>query len=45
MTETDGYKFESMQDKSSVRKKPKASKPTEDEREEVAPFIPIPTLQ
>jgi hypothetical protein len=45
MTKTDGYKFESMQDKSSVRKKPKASKPAEDEREEVAPFIPIPILQ
>jgi hypothetical protein len=45
MAKTDGYKLESMQDKSSIRKKPKVSKPADDEREEVAPFIPIPILQ
>jgi hypothetical protein len=45
MAKTDGYKFESMQDKSSVRRKPKASKPKADEGEEVTPFISVPILQ
>jgi hypothetical protein len=45
MAKTDGYKFVSMQDKSSARRKPKALKPEADGEEEVAPFIPSPTLQ
>jgi hypothetical protein len=44
MAKTGGYKFEIMQDKSTARRKPQASK-LADASEEVAPFIPIPTLQ
>ncbi|KAK1669893.1 hypothetical protein QYE76_058052 [Lolium multiflorum] len=44
MAKTGGYKFESMKDKSTARKKAQASKPDEAE-EEVVPFIPVPTLQ
>jgi hypothetical protein len=45
MAKTDGYKFESMQDKSTTRRKRKASKPETAEDEEVAPFINVSTLQ
>ncbi|KAM0832307.1 hypothetical protein ACQ4PT_064990 [Festuca glaucescens] len=45
MAKTAGYKFESMQDKSTTRRKPKASKPEAAADEEVAPFIPVSTLQ
>jgi hypothetical protein len=45
MAKTDGYKFESMPEKSTTRRKPKASKPEAAEDEEVAPFIPVSTLQ
>jgi hypothetical protein len=45
MAKTDGYKFESIQDKSSVKRKPKVSKPDRAEGEEVTPFISVPVLQ
>jgi hypothetical protein len=45
MAKTDGYKFESIQDKSSVKRKPKVSKPDRAEGEEVTPFITVPVLQ
>jgi hypothetical protein len=44
MAKTGGYKFESMKDTSTTRKKAQASKPDEAD-EEVVPFIPVPTLQ
>jgi hypothetical protein len=45
MAKANGYKFESMPDKGTSRKKPKSSKPEDAEKEEVVPFIPVSTLQ
>jgi hypothetical protein len=45
MAKANGYKFESMPDKGTSRKKPKSSKSEDAEKEEVVPFIPVPTLQ
>ncbi|KAK1649168.1 hypothetical protein QYE76_066973 [Lolium multiflorum] len=45
MAKANGYKFESMPDKGTTRKKPKSSKPEQADKEEVVPFIPVSTLQ
>jgi hypothetical protein len=45
MAKANGYKFESMPDKGTARKKPKSSKSVDAEEEEVVPFIPVSTLQ
>ena len=45
MAKTNGYKFESMPDKGTTRKKPKSSKSVDAEEEDVVPFIPVSTLQ